>query len=204
MLIEQLSQEWFEARLGKVTASRVSDVLATIKSGEAASRKNYKLQLVTERLTNKKTDSYTNQAMQDGIDREPMAREIYEKLKEVKVEEIGFVQHPEIKMAGASPDGLVGDDGIIEIKCPIETTHTTNLLERKLPSKYKPQVQFQLATTGRKWCDFISYNPNFEPRLQLIVIRVERDDEYIEMLEFEITNFLNEVEEMINQLQGIK
>jgi len=202
--MEQLSQEWFEARLGKVTASRVSDVLATIKSGEAASRKNYKLQLVTERLTNKKTDSYTNQAMQDGIDREPMAREIYEKLKEVKVEEIGFVQHPEIKMAGASPDGLVGDDGIIEIKCPIETTHTTNLLERKLPSKYKPQVQFQLATTGRKWCDFISYNPNFEPRLQLIVIRVERDDEYIEMLEFEITNFLNEVEEMINQLQGIK
>jgi len=202
--MEQLSQEWFEARLGKVTASRVSDVLATIKSGEAASRKNYKLQLVTERLTNKKTDSYTNQAMQDGIDREPMAREIYEKFKEVKVEEIGFVQHPEIKMAGASPDGLVGDDGIIEIKCPIETTHTTNLLERKLPSKYKPQVQFQLATTGRKWCDFISYNPNFEPRLQLIVIRVERDDEYIEMLEFEITNFLNEVEEMINQLQGIK
>lgn len=202
--MEQLSQEWFEARLGKVTASRVSDVLATIKSGEAASRKNYKLQLVTERLTNKKTDSYTNQAMQDGIDREPMAREIYEKLKEVKVEEIGFVQHPEIKMAGASPDGLVGDDGIIEIKCPIETTHTTNLLERKLPSKYKPQVQFQLATTGRKWCDFISYNPNFEPRLQLIVIRVERDDEYIEMLEFEILKFLTEVELMINQLQGIK
>ena len=202
--MEQLSQEWFEARLGKVTASRVSDVLATIKSGEAASRKNYKLQLVTERLTNKKIDSYTNQAMQDGIDREPIAREIYEKLKEVKVQEVGFVQHHRIEHAGASPDGLVGDDGIIEIKCPIETTHTTNLLERKLPSKYKPQVQFQLSTTGRKWCDFISYNPNFEPRLQLIVIRVERDDEYIEMLEFEILKFLAEVELMINQLQGIK
>ena len=202
--MEQLSQEWFEARLGKVTASRVSDVLATRKGQESTVRAKYKLQLATERLTNKKTDTYMNQAMQDGIEREPMAREIYEKLKDVTVEEVGFVQHPAIERAGASPDGLVGDDGIIEIKCPIETTHTTNLLERKLPSKYKPQVQFQLSSTGRKWCDFISYNPNFEPRLQLMVVRVERDDEYIEMLKFEILKFLAEVELMINQLQGIK
>jgi len=201
--MEQLSQEWFEARLGKVTASRVSDVLATRKGQESTVRAKYKLQLATERLTNKKTDTYMNQAMQDGIEREPMAREIYEKLKDVTVEEVGFVQHPAIERAGASPDGLVGDDGIIEIKCPIETTHTTNLLERKLPSKYKPQVQFQLSATGRKWCDFISYNPNFEPRLQLMVVRVERDDEYIEMLEFEILKFLAEVELMINQLKEI-
>jgi putative phage-type endonuclease len=201
--MEQLSQEWFEARLGKVTASRVSDVLATRKGQESTVRAKYKLQLATERLTNKKTDTYMNQAMQDGIEREPMAREIYEKLKDVTVEEVGFVQHPAIERAGASPDGLVGDDGIIEIKCPIETTHTTNLLERKLPSKYKPQVQFQLSTTGRKWCDFISYNPNFEPRLQLMVVRVERDDEYIEMLKFEILKFLAEVELMINQLKEI-
>ena len=201
--MEQLSQEWFEARLGKVTASRVSDVLATRKGQESTVRAKYKLQLATERLTNKKTDTYMNQAMQDGIEREPMAREIYEKLKDVTVEEVGFVQHPAIERAGASPDGLVGDDGIIEIKCPIETTHTTNLLERKLPSKYKPQVQFQLATTGRQWCDFISYNPNFEPRLQLMVVRVERDDEYIEMLKFEILKFLAEVELMINQLKEI-
>jgi len=128
--MEQLSQEWFEARLGKVTASRVSDVLATRKGQESTVRAKYKLQLATERLTNKKTDTYMNQAMQDGIEREPMAREIYEKLKDVTVEEVGFVQHPAIERAGASPDGLVGDDGIIEIKCPIETTHTTNLLER--------------------------------------------------------------------------
>ena len=201
--MEQLSQEWFEARLGKVTASRVSDVLATRKGQESTVRAKYKLQLATERLTNKKTDTYMNQAMQDGIEREPMAREIYEKLKDVTVEEVGFVQHPAIERAGASPDGLVGDDGIIEIKCPIETTHTTNLLERRLPSKYKPQVQFQLSATGRKWCDFISYNPNFEPRLQLMVVRVERDDEYIEMLEFEILKFLAEVELMINQLKEI-
>jgi len=201
--MEQLSQEWFEARLGKVTASRVSDVLATRKGQESTVRAKYKLQLATERLTNKKTDTYMNQAMQDGIEREPMAREIYEKLKDVTVEEVGFVQHPAIERAGASPDGLVGDDGIIEIKCPIETTHTTNLLERRLPSKYKPQVQFQLSATGRKWCDFISYNPNFEPRLQLMVVRVERDDEYIEMLKFEILKFLAEVELMINQLKEI-
>lgn len=201
--MEQLSQEWFEARLGKVTASRVSDVLATRKGQESTVRAKYKLQLATERLTNKKTDTYMNQAMQDGIEREPMAREIYEKLKDVTVEEVGFVQHPAIERAGASPDGLVGDDGIIEIKCPIETTHTTNLLERKLPSKYKPQVQFQLSATGRKWCDFISYNPNFEPRLQLMVVRVERDDDYIEKIEFEILKFLAEVELMINQLKEI-
>lgn len=201
--MEQLSQEWFEARLGKVTASRVSDVLATIKSGEAASRRNYKIQLATERLTGKKTDTYMNQAMQDGVDREPMAREIYSKLTDNQVYEDGFVQHPRIEMSGASPDGFVGKNGIIEIKCPVETTHTTNLLERKLPLRYKPQVQWQLACTEREWCDFISYNPNFELRLQLIHVRVHRDDEYIKMLEFEITKFLEEVEEMINQLKEI-
>ena len=201
--MEQLSPEWFAARLGKVTASRVADILATIKSGESASRRNYKVQIVTERLTQIKTETYMNQAMQDGIDREPTAREIYEHLKDVKVIETGFVNHHTIEMAGASPDGLVGDDGIIEIKCPIETTHTTNLLEKKLPSKYKPQVQFQLACTQRKWCDFISYNPNFEPRLQLSVVRVERDDEYIEHIEFEILKFLAEVELLINDLKEI-
>ena len=141
--------------------------------------------------------------MQDGIEREPMAREIYSKLTDVQVYEDGFVQHPRIEMSGASPDGFVGKNGIIEIKCPLETTHTTNLLEKKLPSKYKPQVMWQLACTEREWCDFISYNPNFELRLQLIHVRVYRDDEYIKMLEFEILKFLAEVELMINQLKEI-
>ena len=201
--MEQRTDEWFKARLGKVTASRVSDVLAKIKSGEAAVRRNYKMQLATERLTGQKTDSYFNQAMQDGIDREDTARQIYEIVRDIKVEQVGFIDHPTIKMAGASPDGLLPDNGVLEIKCPIETTHTTNLLERKLPLKYKPQVQFQLASTKRQWCDFISYNPNFEPRLQLIVIRVERDDEYIEMLEVKIKEFLGEVEDMIKTLKEI-
>jgi putative phage-type endonuclease len=143
--MEQRTEEWFAARLGKVTASKMNDVLAKIKSGEAAMRKNYKMQLATERLTGKQTDFYMNQAMQDGIDREDTARQIYEIVRDIKVEQVGFIDHPVIEMAGASPDGLLPDNGILEIKCPIETTHTTNLLERVLPSRYKAQVQWQMA-----------------------------------------------------------
>ena len=201
--MEQRTDEWFKARLGKVTASRVSDVLAKIKSGEAAVRRNYKMQLATERLTGQKTDSYTNQAMQDGIDREDTARQIYEIVRDIKVEQVGFIDHPIIKMAGASPDGLLPDNGVLEIKCPIETTHTTNLLERKLPSRYISQVQWQIACTGADYANFVSYNPNFEPKLQLMYVAVERDDEYIEMLEEEVSIFLLEVDEVINTLREL-
>ena len=201
--MEQRTDEWFKARLGKVTASRVSDVLAKIKSGEAAVRRNYKMQLATERLTGQKTDSYFNQAMQDGIDREDTAREIYEIVRDIKVEQVGFIDHPAIKMAGASPDGLLPDNGVLEIKCPIETTHTTNLLERKLPSRYISQVQWQIACTGADYANFVSYNPNFEPKLQLMYVAVERDNEYIEMLEEEVSIFLLEVDEVINTLREL-
>ena len=203
--MEQRTEEWFNARLGKVTASKVADVLAKIKTGEAAVRRNYKMQLATERLTGQKTDSYTNQAMQDGIDREDTARQIYEIVRDIKVEQVGFIDHPTIKMAGASPDGLLPDNGILEIKCPVETTHTTNLLERKLPSRYIPQVQWQLACAGKdyKYANFVSYNPNFEPKLQLMYVEVERDDEYIEMLEEEVSIFLLEVDEVINTLREL-
>jgi len=201
--MEQRTDEWFKARLGKVTASRVSDVLAKIKSGEAAVRRNYKMQLATERLTGQKTDSYFNQAMQDGIDREDTAREIYEIVRDIKVEQVGFIDHPAIKMAGASPDGLLPDNGVLEIKCPIETTHTTNLLERKLPSRYISQVQWQIACTSADYANFVSYNPNFEPKLQLMYVEVERDNEYIEMLEEEVSIFLLEVDEVINTLREL-
>ena len=201
--MEQRTDEWFKARLGKVTASRVSDVLAKIKSGEAAVRRNYKMQLATERLTGQKTDSYTNQAMQDGIDREDTARQIYEIVRDIKVEQVGFIDHPTIKMAGASPDGLLPDNGVLEIKCPIETTHTTNLLERKLPSRYISQVQWQIACTGADYANFVSYNPNFEPKLQLMYVAVERDDEYIEMLEEEVSIFLDEVDDIVNILREL-
>ena len=203
--MEQRSDAWHQCRLGKVTARKLSDVLAKIKTGEAAVRKNYKMQLVTERLTGQKTDSYINQAMQDGIDRESTAREIYELVREIKVEEVGFIDHPTIKMAGASPDGLLPDGGILEIKCPIETTHTINLLERVIPSRYIPQVQWQLACAGKdyQYANFVSYNPNFEPKLQLIYVEVKRDNDYIAMLEEEVSIFLQEVNDTILQLREL-
>ena len=200
--MEQRSEEWFQARLGKVTASRVADVLAKIKSGESASRRNYKIQLVSERLTGEKQETYINQAMQDGIDREFYARERYVQ-QHGEVEEVGFIQHPTLE-AGASPDGLVGDDGLIEIKCALGTTHTETLMTQEVPSKYIPQIQFQLLCTGRKWCDFISYNPMFPKHLQLFVKRVDADPVYQKELEVEVGKFLDEVNDVINKLKEIE
>lgn len=200
--MEQRSEEWFQARLGKVTASRVADVLAKIKSGESASRRNYKIQLVSERLTGERQETYVNQAMQDGIDREFYAREKYVQ-QFGEVEEVGFIQHPTLE-AGASPDGLVGTDGIIEIKCPMGSTHTETLMTQDIPSKYVPQVQFQLLVTGRKWCDFVSYNPMFPEHLQVFVKRIEADPVYQKELESEVKQFLEEVDTIINKLKEIK
>lgn len=200
--MEQRSEEWFKARLGKVTASRVADVLAKIKSGESASRRNYKIQLVSERLTGEKQETYINQAMQDGIDREFYARERYVQ-QHGEVEEVGFIQHPTLE-AGASPDGLVGDDGLIEIKCPLGTTHTETLMTQEVPSKYMPQIQFQLLVTGRKWCDFVSFNPMFPENLQLFVKRVDADHVYQKELEVEVSKFLDEVNDVINKLKEIE
>jgi putative phage-type endonuclease len=200
--MEQRSEEWFQARLGKVTASRVADVLAKIKSGESASRRNYKIQLVSERLTGEKQETYINQAMQDGIDREVFARDRY--IQQFgEVEEVGFIKHPTLE-AGASPDGMVGDDGILEIKCPMGSTHTETLMTQDIPSKYIPQVQFQLLVTGRKWCDFVSYNPMFPEHLQVFVKRVEADPVYQKELESEVKQFLGEVDDVINKLKEIK
>jgi putative phage-type endonuclease len=200
--MEQRTEEWFQARLGKVTASRVADVLAKIKSGESASRRNYKIQLVSERLTGERQETYINQAMQDGIDREFYARERYVQ-QHGEVEEVGFIQHPTLE-AGASPDGMVGKDGILEIKCPMGSTHTETLMTQDIPSKYIPQVQFQLLVTGRKWCDFVSYNPMFPEHLQLFVKRVEADPVYQKELESEVKQFLSEVDDVINKLKEIK
>jgi putative phage-type endonuclease len=200
--MEQRSEEWFQARLGKVTASRVADVLAKIKSGESASRRNYKIQLVSERLTGEKQETYINQAMQDGIDREAFARDRYVQ-QFGEVEEVGFIKHPTLE-AGASPDGMVGEDGILEIKCPMGSTHTETLMTQDVPSRYVPQIQFQLLVTGRKWCDFVSYNPMFPEHLQVFVKRVEADPVYQKELESEVKQFLSEVDNVINKLKEIK
>jgi putative phage-type endonuclease len=206
-MIEQRTEEWFQQRLGKVTASRISDVIAKTKTGVSTSRQNYLVQLVSERLTGKKGDSFVNQAMLDGIEREGAARAIYMLNRDVSVTEVGFFDHPVIKNSGASPDGAVNAEeegkyaGLIEIKCPIETTHTNTLMSKSVPSKYIPQMQWQLACTGAKWVDFVSYNPNFPMELQLFVARVDRDDTYIGELEAEVIKFLDEVEQTIIKLK---
>jgi putative phage-type endonuclease len=208
-MIEQRTEEWFQQRLGKVTASRISDVIAKTKTGVSTSRQNYLVQLVSERLTGKKGDSFVNQAMLDGIERESVARELYMRTRGVSVTEVGFFDHPTIAMSGASPDGAVNAEedgkyaGLIEIKCPIETTHTNTLMSKEVPSKYKSQIQWQMASVSPnvKWVDFISFNPNFPDTMQLFVARVERDNDYIAELEAEVVKFLDEVEQTILKLK---
>jgi len=190
--VQQGSEEWKTLRLGKITASRVSQVMGK-------SRQNFLAIIAAERIS-KQAESFTNAAMQWGIDTEPFAREAYEARNGVKVVQVGFCLHPTIKDAGASPDGLVGDDGLIEIKCPNTSTHVGTLIDQKAPTKYIPQIQFQLACTGRQWCDFVSFDPRIEQ--SFFQIRVERDNEYIEKIEKEVSEFLEEVEKLVNQIQG--
>ena len=203
-MMDQGTEEWFTIRIGKVTASRVADVIAKTKTGYSASRDNYMAQLVCERLTGQKGESFTNAAMQHGTETEPLARAAYEALKDVLVDEVGFVPHPTIEMAGASPDGLVGDDGLIEIKCPNTATHIDTLLSQTVPGKYNTQMQFQMACTGRKWCDFVSFDNRLPEELQLFVKRVPRDDTYIKLMEAEIVQFIAELDDKINKLMKVK
>ena len=202
--MDQRTDEWFAARLGKVTASRVADVIAKTKTGPSASRENYATQLVLERLTNKQAESYTNSAMQWGTETEPMARQAYELKRGLFVNETGFVDHPTIEMCGASPDGLVGADGLIEIKCPNSATHMETILNQKVPAKYIPQMMWQMACTGRNWCDFVSFDPRFPENLQIFIERVIYDPTYVRMLELEITQFLDEVTKKVEILRKFK
>ena len=202
--MEQRTEEWFAARCGKVTASRVADIIARTKTGYSASRENYLAQLVCERMTGKPAESYSNAAMQWGTDQEPFARAAYEAAKDVLVEEVGFVVHPTIEDAGASPDGLVGLFGLVEIKCPNTATHIQTLLDQKVPEKYNIQMQWQMACTGRQWCDFLSFDPRMAEGLQLFIKRVEYDPLYVAQLEKEVINFLMDVQDKIQQLNKLK
>ena len=203
-MIEQRTDAWFEARIGKVTASRVADVIAKTKSGYAASRDNYMAQLVCERLTGQREEFFTSAAMQHGTDTEPLGRLAYEVAQNVLVDEVGFVPHPTIEMAGASPDGLVGDDGLLEIKCPNTATHIDTLLTQTVPGKYNTQMQFQMACTGRNWCDFVSFDNRLPEELQLFVKRVPRDEVFVRLIEAEIVQFLAELDDKINKLMKVK
>lgn len=199
----QGSPEWLTERLGKVTASRIADLMAKTKSGPSASRANYLAQLVAERLTGTVQESFTNGAMQWGTEHEPIARAAYEVRESVWVEQVGFVAHPDIAMAGASPDGLVGDDGLVEIKCPNTATHIDTLTTKKAPGKYVLQMQWQMACTGRAWCDFVSYDPRMPGHLALFVCRVKRDEAAIADIAKAVSEFLAEVESTIKKLEQI-
>ena len=202
--MEQRSDEWREIRVGKVTASRVADVVAKTKSGYSASRDNYMAQLVCERLTGKPAESYSNAAMQWGTETEPLARAAYEAKMDVLVDEVGFIDHPTIVNSGASPDGLVSFDGLIEIKCPNTSTHIDTLLTQTVPKKYADQIFWQMACTGRQWCDFVSYDPRLPADLQLFIKRIPRDDQYIQHLEAEVIEFLTETAHKVAQLLNLK
>lgn len=203
-MIEQGSPEWFAQRLGKVTASRVADVIAKTKSGYSTSRDNYMAQLVCERLTGTVAESFSNSAMAWGTETEPLARAAYETYLDVLVDEVAMINHPTIEQAGASPDGLVGEIGQLEIKCPNTATHIETLLSQTVPSKYNTQMQWQMACTGREWCDFASFDPRLPKELQLFVKRVPRDNAYITVLEKEVIEFITELESKIKKLNELK
>lgn len=199
-MIEQGTAEWHKERVGKATASRIADIIAKTKTGYSTSRANYAAELVCERLTGNPTEHYQNAAMQWGKDKEPEAKAAYEFMKNLDVVPAEFVQHPKIAMAGASPDGYVGDVGLIEIKCPFTATHIETLLTGKVPEKYVTQMMWQMTCTGRRWCDFVSFDPRLPAHLQLFIQRVHADDKRMGELEQEVEAFLREVDDTIAKL----
>lgn len=200
MIAPQGSAEWLSARAGCLTASAIADMLAKTKTGESASRANLRARLVAERLTGIPQDGFSNAAMQWGNEQEPFARAAYEIHSGNLVDQTGLVMHPNIPYAGASPDGLIDECGLVEIKCPNTATHVEYLLSGTPPNKYQPQMMWQMECTGRQWCDFVSFDPRMPEHLQLFVVRFERDEERLDDLRKEAIAFLAEVDALILQL----
>ena len=201
----QRTEEWFTARLGCLTASRIADAVRKAKresTGELQCRHDLKVNLAVERITNKPTENYVSDWMQRGIEMEPLARAAYELRADREAKQTGFVLHPSINWSGCSPDGLVGDDGLIELKCPKSSTHAEYLLGECVPAEYVPQMMWQMACTGRKWNDFVSYCPDFPEPLDVFICRLERDDKRIAEMEAEASKFLEEVDAMVIRLKG--
>ena len=201
--MEQRTEEWIQARLGKVTASRVADVMARTKSGYSASRKNYMAELVCERLTGVPSEHFESAAMKWGTDTEPLARSAYEARTGELVEEVGFIEHPRIPNFGASPDGLVGTDGGLEIKCPNTATHIEILLSGGIDSRYIYQLSTAMACTGRAWWDFVSFDPRLPENLSYKCIRFNRDDALIAEIESEVIRFMEELDAMTERLKDL-
>lgn len=199
--VEQGTPEWHELRRGKVTASRVADILAKTKTGPSASRQNYLIELALQRITKTIEPSYTNAAMEWGTQTEPQARVAYEVATHNFVDQVAFIDHPTIEGFGCSPDGIVGE-GLIEIKCPNSATHWEYFKSKEPPKKYFIQMQAQMAVTGAKWCDFVSFDPRMPERSQLLIVNVPRDAEFILYMEAEIKQFLNEVQTEVTLMEN--
>lgn len=200
----QGTAEWLAARTGRITASRMSAVMAKGKSGSpSATRAACMGELVAEYLTGSSGETYTNADMQRGTDLEPMARALYEAKTGQYVDQVGLVLHPKNERWGASPDGVVGDDGLLEIKCPRTHIHIEYLLAGKPPAAYLPQMAWQAACCERSWVDFASYNASMPEPLQLFVVRYTPEAEYIVELEREAEAFLEEMMVKVRRLQSL-
>jgi putative phage-type endonuclease len=199
--VVQGTAEWHAARLGKVTASRVADIVARTKTGWSARRGNYLAELVAERLTAARTKKFVTPAMDWGKRTEANARAYYEFIEDVDVELVGFFDHPTIPMTGASPDGFVGADGMIEIKCPNTQTHLDTIAAQAVPAEHLIQIHWQMACCpDRKWCDYSSQDPRLPDHLREFRLRVMRDDAAIAELEKLVSEFLAEVDAKVAEL----
>lgn len=202
--VEQGSDLWKQLRLGHVTASNIADVMAKGKYGESETRRKYKIKLLAERLSGQSQDSYSNSAMEWGVENEQFAAMAYEVKTNTLLDKTGFWLHDNIQWLGVSPDRLVGNDGLVEIKCPNTTTHLDYILDDQVPAKYYKQIQCQLWVTKRDWCDFVSYDPRLPEENQLFIKRAYPDTETIADMEKEVIQFLHEVDTLFNQLKGIQ
>ena len=202
--MQQGTEEWLAIRLGKVTASRIVDIVPGVKGKYLASRKNYMAELACEILTGKGSDNFVSGAMQWGTETEPLARSAYEAITGNMVAEVGFIDHNTIECFGASPDGLVDPDGSIEIKCPNTATHIETLTGSPVARGYVYQMQTVMLCGRRKWCDFISYDPRLPDNLSIFIKRFQRDETMIAEIKAEVEKFTNELNELLAKLRGLQ
>lgn len=201
--MEQRTDDWFAARCGRITASRLADVMAKTKSGYSASRKNYMMELICQRLTGKCEPGFTSGSMMRGTELEPLAREMYVLNQfDAEVTEVGFIPHPAIEWFGASPDGLVNDDGLIEIKCPNTATHIETMRTGKPKREYILQMHAQMMCTGRNWCDFVSFDNRLPEDLSYFETRIHMDAALVQEIESEISDFLSDLDKEIASIMN--
>jgi len=200
----QRSDEWYATKLGKVSSSRIADLMAKIKSGgSSASRANYLAELALERLTGVTQDGFESPAMIWGRETEPAARAAYCFNNDVDVEEVGFIDHPTVPLTGCSPDGLVGATGLVEIKCPNPATHMETLLSKSIPQKYSLQMQFQMWVTGREFCDYVSFDPRFPVEMRYWQSHVQRHDATIKTIAQEVADFQADLDIKLRTLRDL-